>query len=429
MGYRSYLSSYETVLIKNKSVDLQRDIISTLTPAVFMSCLDFVFPIPAETSIDSKILLFAKFRSFTRNPWKIPINSLEFRSVKIPSYSVHTVKAQLWKHFFEFVKEQYDFGIINAALRNASTNRETATHFICATRYYSDDHDPPIDLNSTFKHKFLEGMKKYRIKTAVLTKVEIFRDSLVTKETMIDYHKGKYKKEGCNEHSLNDDLEILFGKMKLEQVNNEEVQTFCFPKLTNKEMKLVESKDVNHLESYAATPADVKEAEMKLSDSKSKFVDVSCSRKTIVFKNRPINGYFKRSIENREQSEDEPKSKFRRRKCFYCGRTNKLSYFLKSRSPFKSEQLINNEYWSHEVVALTQTSSVKWTNLSIFDSLPANFRRRKWTYFSLTKKAFYSLKSWKASKHFPITLKKAKKTSNRNISVFILVNWQIQILG
>ena len=69
MGFRSYLSSYETVLIENKSVDLQRDIISTLTPAVFMSCLDFAFPIPAETSVDSKILLFAKFRSFTRNPF------------------------------------------------------------------------------------------------------------------------------------------------------------------------------------------------------------------------------------------------------------------------------------------------------------------------------------------------------------------------
>ena len=67
MGFRSYLSSYETVLIKNKSVDIQRDIISSLTPAVFMSCLDFVFPIPAETSVDSNILL-AKFRSFTRNP-------------------------------------------------------------------------------------------------------------------------------------------------------------------------------------------------------------------------------------------------------------------------------------------------------------------------------------------------------------------------
>ena len=76
MGFRSYLSSYETVLIENKSVDLQRDIISTLTPAVFMSCLDFAFPIPAETSVDSKILLFAKFRSFTRNPQSVPIKFL-----------------------------------------------------------------------------------------------------------------------------------------------------------------------------------------------------------------------------------------------------------------------------------------------------------------------------------------------------------------
>ena len=68
MGFRSYLSSYETVLTKNKSVNIQRDIISTLTPAVLMSCLDFAFPIPAKTSVDSKILLIAKFRSFTRNP-------------------------------------------------------------------------------------------------------------------------------------------------------------------------------------------------------------------------------------------------------------------------------------------------------------------------------------------------------------------------
>ena len=67
MEFRSNLISYETVLIKNKSVDLQRDIISTLNPAVFMSCLDFAFPIPAKTSVHSKILL-EKFRSFTTDP-------------------------------------------------------------------------------------------------------------------------------------------------------------------------------------------------------------------------------------------------------------------------------------------------------------------------------------------------------------------------
>ena len=51
-GFRRYLSSYETVLEKNKSVDLQRDMISTLISALFMSCLDFALPIPAQTSVE-----------------------------------------------------------------------------------------------------------------------------------------------------------------------------------------------------------------------------------------------------------------------------------------------------------------------------------------------------------------------------------------
>jgi len=34
------------------------------------------------------------------NPkWKIPINSLEFRSVEVPSYSVHTVVGWIFKNF------------------------------------------------------------------------------------------------------------------------------------------------------------------------------------------------------------------------------------------------------------------------------------------------------------------------------------------
>ena len=68
MGLRSYLSSYETVSINNKTVDLQRDIISTLTPAVSISRLDFASLILVETSVERKILLLAKFRCFTTDP-------------------------------------------------------------------------------------------------------------------------------------------------------------------------------------------------------------------------------------------------------------------------------------------------------------------------------------------------------------------------
>ena len=65
-------------------------------------------------------------------------------------------------------------------------------------------------------------------------------------------------------------------------------------------MKLVESKNEDHLESYFAyecdSDPDVDENEMMLSDSKSKFVKIECRRFTYKIINRPINGYFKRKI-------------------------------------------------------------------------------------------------------------------------------------
>jgi len=50
-----------------------------------MSCLDFASPIPPQTSVDSKILLFAKFRSFNRIPpfkLKFWISSWKFYFVR-----------------------------------------------------------------------------------------------------------------------------------------------------------------------------------------------------------------------------------------------------------------------------------------------------------------------------------------------------------
>ena len=107
--------------------------------------------------------------------------------------------------------------------------------------------------------------------------------------------------------------------MKFGQVTDEKVQTFCFPKLNKKEMQLVEAKDEDHLASYGASPVDVAEAEMKLSDSKSKFVHKFCQRDTHLCQpidrkrllECAINDYFKRSILGYEKSEDEPRSKIK----------------------------------------------------------------------------------------------------------------------
>ena len=51
----AYLKGLQRLSISYISVNIQRDIISTLTPAVSMSCLEFAFLIPAQTSVHSKI--------------------------------------------------------------------------------------------------------------------------------------------------------------------------------------------------------------------------------------------------------------------------------------------------------------------------------------------------------------------------------------
>ena len=68
MVIRCFKSLNKTVSISYKSVNIQRDIISTFTPAVSISCLDFASLILVQTSVDEKILLLAKFRCFTTDP-------------------------------------------------------------------------------------------------------------------------------------------------------------------------------------------------------------------------------------------------------------------------------------------------------------------------------------------------------------------------
>ena len=175
------------------------------------------------------------------------------------------------------------------------------------------EYDSTIDCLQRLKQTFIDGMTNNRIDEAVLTIIETVREFLVTTEDTIDYYKGKNAKsngyfDSINEHSLNDDLEIFFEKIQLGQITSESVATFCFPKLKEKEMKLVESKDEYHMASYTALDMDVDDTKMKTSESKSKFVFVNCTRLTFVLTNRPINDSLKRSTEDLEQFEIEPKS-------------------------------------------------------------------------------------------------------------------------
>ena len=115
-------------------------------------------------------------------------------------------------------------------------------------------------------------MKKYEIKKVMVTRINMWRYNLITKEAMEKYTKGEEDKKD----SVNDDLESFFEDLRLGKEPDEQVRTYFLPKLTAEEMKLVEQKDTNYLqtfyEGYWGRNPDVPEAEMLLSESDSKFL-------------------------------------------------------------------------------------------------------------------------------------------------------------
>ena len=97
--------------------------------------------------------------------------------------------------------------------------------------------------------------------------------------------------------SVNDDLESLFEDLRLGKHPAYEVDTYFLPKLTEEEMKLVEQKDTNYLqtffEEYNGRNPDVPEAEMLLSESDSKFLKGWGYRRTFTIENSSEQNIFK----------------------------------------------------------------------------------------------------------------------------------------
>ena len=111
----------------------------------------------------------------------------------------------------------------------------------------------------------------------MVTTIFMYRKDLITKEKMENYCKGN---DDFSKLSVNDDLESLFEDIRLGEEPDDEVWTYFLPKLTKEELKLVEIKDASYLETFEWPNPDVSEAEMKLSESDSKFVRGIGWRKT-----------------------------------------------------------------------------------------------------------------------------------------------------
>ena len=162
-------------------------------------------------------------------------------------------------------------------------NDELVPHFIYSGQYYN------LLREKNFKEMFLTKMEEYGIKSSILTMLYMYRRNLITKEKAKAASEGKLKNDEDwedEEVSINDDLEMfLTNLLNSKEIKEEEVFSFFTPKLTEEELKLVEAKNKEHLESYSdhcvyGENPDVDRVEMKKSDSKSKYVHGRCYRRS-----------------------------------------------------------------------------------------------------------------------------------------------------
>ena len=150
----------------------------------------------------------------------------------------------------------------------------------CGMHYFWDGKDQ-------LRRTFLDKMKNYGIRTAILTMLNMWRCNLVTKETVQQAYDGKLKDEidWKDRESVHDDLEKFFSNLENhESVGEEWVNSFFTPKLTEEELKLVEERNEQHLSTYEdhfqGINPDLNLEEMKKSDSASKYVHGCCIRQT-----------------------------------------------------------------------------------------------------------------------------------------------------
>ena len=123
----------------------------------------------------------------------------------------------------------------------------------------------------------LEKMKKFRINHLMVTIMSMERQRLITKEQRDRYYLGeRIDLKG----SINDSIETLLEDIRLGHLPNEIFRLYFTPRLTEKEMQLIERKDPAYWQTFSKWSPDVGERSMKNSESDSKFCYTFCQRET-----------------------------------------------------------------------------------------------------------------------------------------------------
>jgi len=185
-------------------------------------------------------------------------------------------------HFFKGSRELHEERVLmKKGLKIVDQNKsdDLKMHFLCAIYhqgrpYFWEDRWEEEDELRSF---ILKEMETHKIQKAMVTLLYMRNNNLITKENMESLIDGR--------QSVNDDLESFFEKLRLGEKQTEFVQTYFVPKLTAKELELVEKKDSNYFKNFFWSNPDVDEIQMKMSESDSKYVQAFGRRRTFIVEN------------------------------------------------------------------------------------------------------------------------------------------------
>ena len=178
-------------------------------------------------------------------------------------------------------KVHYDKQQIDSAFRKLveGISKDTEIHFVYAGGYYYLYEDQ-------LRSFILDGMKKYGIKTVMVTNINMWRENIITKERMEEILSNQHKLSTSG--SVNEDLELMMDEIQLGQNPETDVETFFLPKLTEEELELVARNDASYLETFLRPEADepkmYRKSKIIPSESDSKFALGRCFRKTYTLK-------------------------------------------------------------------------------------------------------------------------------------------------
>ena len=138
-----------------------------------------------------------------------------------------------------------------------------------------------IPVFANLEELILVALRKYGIRSAILTTLSLERYELITKEKSKAAYAGKLKNYWWNENgSITEDLESFLNNLHIqEKIETEAVLSFFLPKLMQNELKLVKEKDLDYMRTFFVR-RDVDPEEMKKSKSKDKYIHAHCFRLT-----------------------------------------------------------------------------------------------------------------------------------------------------